>query len=562
MAAIGAAGLAGRRGAPLPYGAAVLALAAAAGALRLVRLGWMPLDPGEARLALAARSGGAAQGDVVAGPLTAHLQRLAFWLLADGDAQARVVSAAAGVVLVLLAWQLRDWLGASAALCAAGIIAVAPLWVFAGRHALGGGIAALAVVAALGAWPRGSRRSGIVVAVAAAIVLAAGGPGLSFAVATLVFLLVSALLRGPGPVIAALRARWPARRDARDAAVAFLATLLLAATGLLIRPLTLLELADVPALWWGRLGAGAPGGATGFLLPLAVYAPATLAFGLAGLAPAARHPSPLARFAATWLAVGLLLGAGVGTPALVLELLVPLTIVAALAIARLLEATRARGRLAEEGAMTAIVLVVLGYGLAQAVAFAGGADTSVDIRAATLAAAALGLAAFLLLVFAVLWSPGVAVRVLGLSALFALPVLGWANGSDLNYARTATLMEPMRPDFVAPGAEGLAAAVPAPAGEAGSTQVVVDPALRPALAWPLRAQDVVWEVPTGAADATVAVTVPGPGAEGGRPWTVAGRWSPTFENRHGFVRWWLHRRPSAAVPPPEMQQAQLTIIVE
>jgi hypothetical protein len=280
----------------------------------------------------------------------------------------------------------------------------------------------------------------------------------------------------------------------------------------------------------------------------------------------------VARFIAVWAAVGLVLGLVLGTPATLAEVALPLGLAAAAGIARLAASVGRKGRWSEEGVMTCITLLVLSYAGLQLLRFAQAESGSEGMSGLSVALGALLMAVVLVGVFALLWGPDVAGRVIGLTALVALPVLAWANGSWLNYRASTTLREAMRPAYVAPGAAGLAGNVAAASGartrDPHAWPVAADPSLRAVLEWPLRRHEVRWASVQGAIDEPLVVVPAGAGAAfgdqvyRGHASAVAGEWAPSFGGAHGFVRWWLQRRPDSQASQPALTWAELFVTSE
>jgi len=97
---------------------------------RLYRLAQQPLSSIEATNAwpawLAVANVGSAEGIVPTSALLYTFQTTFFWLVGAGDVQARLLSAIVGALLILLAWQLRGWLGRVTALTFALLVTVDP----------------------------------------------------------------------------------------------------------------------------------------------------------------------------------------------------------------------------------------------------------------------------------------------------------------------------------------------------------------------------------------------------------------------------------------------------
>ena len=145
----------------MAYGAiAILALL-----LRLVGLGNLPMAPGEAAQAMAALGLIGHTGALPAAgasPLLLSLHSLTFLLTRASESAARVWPALAGVLLVLLAYGLREELGRLGALFAALLLAFSSSLVFWSRSATGESfalLAAMALIVGLAGWRRQPRKA-------------------------------------------------------------------------------------------------------------------------------------------------------------------------------------------------------------------------------------------------------------------------------------------------------------------------------------------------------------------------------------------------------------------
>jgi hypothetical protein len=548
--------------------------------LRLMQLDWMPLDRAEAALALPAWQAASATANVraVAPPLLYFLERLAFWFFAGSDVVARFVPALAGAALVPLAAGLRPYVGRPAALAAGVLLAVSPLWVFFGRSVSPATLIAAMLLLLIGALAGRRRRDWYVAAAAAGLLLAAGGPGLAALLAAVGMLGVMLLKGEPHAIREAIDERLSTKREQRSAVAVFVLALFLASTGLLLGMDGISALIEVPTLWFAPLldsGAGVFGG---FVLPLLVYAPVVTVFGLLGVVLALRSGRPFHAFLALWALLGLLLGILVGSPSALAQAMLPLTLTAGLALGAIAESVAGRFRWQEEGVMTFILLIILGYALIQAFGYAAGAEqalTTMTEGSGFLAAGALLMVVLLVIVFGILWGWSMARRVASLTALVALGALAVANGVYLNYRAADVLREAARPRYVAPGATGLADTISA-ASWANTRDhhewpVVVDPVFEPTLAWSLKDRHVEWAPVSGAFPEPVAVVPRGTdlgadsGVEGayrGQTHVVAGDWTPAFGSLQSFLAWYLQRAPGDARDAPALGQADLYISLD
>lgn len=545
-----------------PDAVAYAALTVVAAILRLHDLAWLPLDQGEARWALPAwqAAHGVAVADLPGAPLLFHLQRVLFFALPGGDAWARLLPALAGIALVPLAAGLRPVLGRVAALAVASLLAVDPLWVFFGRQVSPATLSAAMLVLLLGSLAGGLRPSRWWAPVAAALALAAGGPTTAALVAAALAAFAVRLGRrsdgrdsageSSGPAL------WrPGPGERRRAIVLFLVTLALAATGVLTRPDGLIAMVRAPADWAAALMGG--GNAwNGVVLPLAVYTPLTLIFGIAGLFAVPRRSAVAGVFVNAWVGVALATSLMAGDPSAVADALLPLTLAAGSALGALAEWLARAFQWAEDGVMATILLVVLAYALLHALAFAGAPDPETGAAAWRQVNGAMVMAALLVVVYAVVWQWRLAARVLALATAVAAACLGWANGARLDYGAAAAVCEPMRPAYVPADALRLVRALDAAqaraGGDASTRPVTVDPAFLEALAWPLREEtSLVWEAAApGPSAAGAVIAAPGAipvtsGTSAPRSFVVAATWAPEFADRHALVRWYFQRRPPA-----------------
>ncbi len=534
------------------YGALVLL----ALALRLLRLDWLPLSEAEAALALPSWQAARAEAAVsVPGePLLFHALRLVFWLLGGGsDVTARLVPAVAGVLAVAFTWRLRDLLGRTTALTLAGLLAASPVWVFVGRQVSGLAISLAAVVLLVGTLSASRPVDRLLLPAAAGLALVAGNLVYGLLLALLLYGVLVALrgeLRDHQAIIGGL---WPEKADRQAAIAVFVGTIVLAATGLLSQPNGFAALVEAPARWANNLVTGPRGFGQWLLLPGLAYAPVTFTFGLVGLVLAARRLRRLDMLILLWTVVALAIALAARSPAGMLELLLPVTIGAAVAIAALLEEIAERFQWHEDGVMVGILLTVLGFGLVQAFSHCHqGASTSERLIVGSLL-----LAAGLLVAYAFLWGFGLARRVLGITALIALSTLAWANGTPLDYRGGLVVRELLHTEFVTSDtarlAHTLSMASWAETRDPDALETLVDPSLRPQLAWHFRhRQAVAWR--EAAKDVSLGALVVPAGTESapavsgsyrGTRFAIAGQWQPQLGTLQSFLRWYLQRRSPA-----------------
>ncbi len=534
------------------YGLALALAVVIAGALRLLHLDWLPLDEAEAALALPAwkAAGPGPPVEIPPAPLLFHLERLTFWLFGDGEVAARLVPALAGIVLVLLAARLKPLIGRVAVLALAYLFAVGPLWVFLGRSVSAATLSAVAIVALVGSLAVRGRADRWILPVAAGMALASGGVTFTFLLSAVVFASIAFLQRRQEDLSAVVDDVWPDAAARRAGVLAFAVALVVAATGLLMRLDGFGALLETPAAWLQELADPGIGFWSGFLLPLVSYAPLVLVFGIAGLALAARKGSSAGLFLIVWTSVALVVGFFAGSPAVVVDALLPLTIGAAVALGALATTVHERFKWSEEGVMTGVIVIAMIFALIQGALYANSASDS----AWSLMVLAAALSGILIAVYAILWGSGTALRVAGVTTLILLAVAGWANGWSLSYSTDNVLREPMHPRYVVCDArnlvDNLAGASWAATRDPNAASTRVDPALRPSLEWLLRNRtELNWSEPQGEISEFAAIAretgMPqefGPSGYYGQTYSIVGEWYPDFgRSSQNFLRWWLQR---------------------
>jgi predicted membrane-bound mannosyltransferase len=255
------------------------------------------------------------------------INRALFWILGPGDATARLLPAVIGTVLPLAAWLLLPILGRRGALAAAALLAVSPSLVLLSRTVSGAipGLAA-AFLWWVAAWRY--RHEGV------DRWLIVSGVGLGLGIASgATFITMSLLILGASWAAnrAGFLSLWHMYSRWRPWAVA-LAVALLVSTSVLAYP-------DGVGAVAGGLGAWIAGFDLGWqpLGLLAVYELAALALGLLGLLDALRRGEWVQRMLAYWALGGVLLGFfRAGQPDAVLCVLLPLCLLAGIALNRLL----------------------------------------------------------------------------------------------------------------------------------------------------------------------------------------------------------------------------------
>jgi hypothetical protein len=258
-----------------------------------------------------------------------------------------------------------------------------------------------------------------------------------------------------------------------------------------------------------------------------------------------------------------------GRPLVITEVLLPLSLAAAWAVAALARDLAARFRWGEEGAMAAVLVVVACFAALQGAKLAFQTPPG-DDGLFLLTVGSVAMLGLLVALYVGLWGPAVAARAAGLAALFVLPAAAWAQGSGIVAPDGRTVREPLRSEFVTSDLANLVHNVEMASWnrtrDPHSLELRIDPALAPLLAWPLRAQrGLTWGPGRGTVEAEAVIRPADTGGEGfgpapyvGHTYEPSGRWLPTLRPPDGgadphatlrtAARWYLQRRsPGAAL---------------
>jgi uncharacterized protein (TIGR03663 family) len=330
-----------------------ISLVLAAAVLRFHALGSQPLQQQEAKLGLDVwrfYTGGAAS---IRGhsPLLFHGTTLLCALLGASDYVVRVIPALAGTAMVGLCYLLRPHLGRHAALICAAILAFSPSFVFFSRQLDGGILAAAAGLALLAGLLGylGQRRESQLYQVAAALgfLLLTDGAAYATLLALAAFFAVSMLYSrwkgeaGPGSLVGWFDEEGP-RGKPWPAMGVFAGLVLLLSTGLLVNPHGVQATLDLFSSWVGQFASTTAGQPWHYYVSLLVaYELPVLLFGLVGAYSLARRDL-LSMLLTVWFGISLVLYSlmGVKPPSGVLQILLPLTLLAARTIADLLDQIR------------------------------------------------------------------------------------------------------------------------------------------------------------------------------------------------------------------------------
>ncbi len=546
---------------------------AVAVALRFWRLGEYPLNAIEARQALGGLALYLGQ-PIEAGsgsPLLLTLNALSFLLFAPADATARLGPALLGSVLVLLPLLLRRQLGQKATLLTAALLAISPTAVFLSRT-LNGEIAtaagAMLLLAGAFNWLETGRPRWLYAMAGGLALLLTAGP-LAYSVLIVFALVILARWK-------IFKTLWSQRMTAAETAAAetspksdlqraglfFAAALLLLATAGTLNLSGFGETTGLLANWLSRFSfALRPDAGFNSVFLLTITEPLLLAAGVAGLAYAFLSGNLLRQSIGLWFLGATLLDlvmAGRPAGAVLLPLL-PLALLAGLALAHLWESLAEQGKWSNEGVITAAGLVILtfGYiGLTGWIERPCGADDTLCNYAWLQAVAALSLFVVIVAFFWFLNGSGAALRGVALTmvavGLMATVSIGWR----LNYGPLTRLaFQPLA--GVPPSAElvALRDTLTRESLVRSGDNYMLDVALLnvddPALLWQLRQfrRLTTAASPLEAAGATAIITPAGELGDAnlgeaylGQDFALQAAWSPVGLGAKDLLYWLIYRQ--------------------
>jgi 4-amino-4-deoxy-L-arabinose transferase-like glycosyltransferase len=583
--------------------AAYLGLALLALVLRLTNLGVVPLSDAEAAQALVAWNIYQDQplDQVGYSPLIATLNLVGFALLGGSEFAARLGPALLSVALVLLPNGLRRYLGRAGALAASALFAISPTAVFLSRSVtgdIGAAVGGLALTVGLFGWLdwesnwRSSRLSWLIVAAVGLVLLLTASPSAYSTLALLLGFVVLTAVVGDKRHAATAREGVAALRDQLVSWGSFVLVLVIGllavATALLFNLDGLGATVDLLTIWLrGFAPALAASGAYPAIFLITFYEALVLLAGLFGLSVSLMRRRLFDLFLAWWFLGGIalnLLRSG-RTQGEVLISLVPLTLLAGLALGMLWDSLREEGSWQKEGILFLTGLIIGGYAYVSLMMYtrSGGLTLWLPV-------AGLGLFVGLVVLFG-LWYDGVsALRGAALVVVILLLIVTVAIGARLNNQQLA---DPRQPLVGVPAAGGIPDLVTTVeqlsswrAGDRYLLSVTGDRRLGPAVEWGLRRfQNVTWLdkleslSPIGPSDAsqsktyelaesTVLLTLADDALsldEGyvGQDFAVRAFWSPAGLGGQSLIRWIVLRTANTPVtyeravlwvegpPPPE-----------
>lgn len=449
--------------------------------LRLWEIGYYPLTNLEAEQSLVALHlyRGETPTASVYSPLLVSLNLWLFVLFGATDVTARLANLLLGLGLVILPMTLRRQLGQKTCLVASALLAISPIALHLSRTVngeLGVAVGSLMIVAGFFNWAADRHPAWLWLLAAGGAILLTAGP-LSYAIIIIFSLLIAAglglffhfsteeailwakSLARPDEVT--VRLSKPATEKSTDstkkgktaskgssqlspewqsAGILFLILLAVIATAATLNFSGFGVLTSFPLTWLGYYINPGETAVVGFnaLFLLAIYEPLILLFGLVGLGYAMLRSNLLGLMFGGWF-VGLLvldvIMPGRPSGAVILPL-IPLTFLAASALAWVWASLEARGSWANEGLLIAagVVLAIFGYiGLAGWLNRACPPDDQLCHYAWLQAVAALVLLLTIAGLFAYLSEVGVALRGLGVTVTLVGLCLTINSGSRLNY---------------------------------------------------------------------------------------------------------------------------------
>ena len=576
--------------------ATYLGLAVLALILRLTNLGLVPLSDAEATQALVAWSiyHDLPVDQVGYSPLIATLNFVSFVLLGGSEFVARLAPALLSVALVVLPYGLRRYLGRAGALAVSALFAISPTVVYLSRSANGdiaAAVGALTLTVGVFGWLdwepnwRSSRLSWLIGAAAGLVLLLTASPSSYSTLVVLLGFVVLVAVLGDKVHTASAREGVVALRTQLVSwgglALVLFVCLLAVTTALLFNLDGLGAAADLLTIW---LRGFAPTVAESAVYPaiflLTLYEALILLVGLFGLSVSLMRRRLFDLYLAWWFLGGILLNLlrPGRTQGEVLVPLIPLTLLAGLALGMLWDSLRKEGSWQKEGILFITGLIIGGYAYVSLMMYTRSGGLTV-----WLPVAGLGLFVGLVVLFG-LWYDGMsALRGAALVAVALLLIVTIAIGARLNNQQLA---DPRQPLAGVPAAGGLPDMVTTleqlsswQVGDRYLLDIIADRRLGPAVEWGMRRfQNVTWVEkldswpPSGLSDAfqsetyelsdsTVLLTSADDSLsldEGyfGQDFAIRAYWSPVGLGGQSLIRWIVLR---TATTPANYEYAVLWV---
>jgi len=563
----------------------VLLLAAAA--TRFYALGRPPMQPEEAQLALAAWRFADGQGGSLAGysPPLFWGTVLTFFVMGANDLTARLVPALCGTLLVVMPYFLRRQLGRVGALAAAGLLLISPSLLVASRTLRSDALVALAslgLVAMAARLVKQNTEHGtenrarflVLGSLVLAFGLMVGHDVYTLLLAGLIFLAAVTLPAGrrsghhSGSASTRL-ALWPAARElGRDsrllgqAVAVFIGAFLLGSTGFFLHLGGVQASLDQLGAWLSAFAPARAGYPWSYLFQvLMFYEPFALVFGLGGVVYFAVRRERFAGFLTCWLGLALLvhvLPGGRG-PASVVATVLPLVLLAGLAIDRLVQGIVQEGLPAQVLLAVGVALVLLTYGV---LGYSFYLDNPRPDLVVSVALAFAG-AVIVLAAAGLTWGARTGLRAAAIVVGVALLVLTAHMGAPAAYLAESAPAEMLAPTTAAPDVRNMVRVA-----EELSYQrlrdphrlaVTVDRSLEPLLGWYLRDfVELKFVSSVGMQPNTPLVIVPATGEHAALPRYVGQRfrlstwWRPEGLSGRALGRWLFYRDPPVAPAPQDV----------
>ena len=432
-----------------------------------------------------------------------------FLLLGGSEFAARLGPALLGVALVLLPYGLRRYLGRSGALTAAALFAISPTALYLSRTVngdIGVAVGALALTVGLFGsldWEPGwgySRVAWLALAAAGLVLMLTASPSAYSALALLLGFLALAAFVGERGYATSAREGLGALRTQMvgwgSFGLVLVVGLLAVATAFLFNPGGLAATADLLTTWLlGFAPSTAVVGVYPAVFLLSLYELLILFAGLFGLSAALLRRRLFDLYLAWWFfgAIALNMLRSGRTHGEVLIPLVPLTLLAGMALGMLWDSLRQDGSWQKEGIIAVTGLIIGGYAYVSLMTY-----TRSGGLAFWLPLAGLGLFVALVALFWVWYDGPSALRGAALAAVALLLVFTVAISARLNNISTAPSMggrvaDPRQPMVRAPAAEGLPDLVATlkqlsswRVGDPYLLSLIADRRLGPAVEWQLR----------------------------------------------------------------------------
>ncbi len=546
-----------------------LMLVLMAAILRFYALGSQPLQQREAQLALDAwrfYMGGAAS---IRGhsPLLFHGNLLLYFLFGASDYVTRIIPALAGTLMVGLPYLLRSHLGRQAALITAAILTFSPSFVFFSRESQGDIIvSACALILLSGILSYAERGKGFhlyLLAGTLAVCLMAGGASYALLLALGGFFLGLFLYSRFGgreqlPLVLDWIGEKPLRQHCLKAGGVFAALILLVSTGFFVNLQGVQATLDLLTTWLGQFPPLTDGQPWHYYFSLLLaYELLVFVFGLAGACYLARQDL-VSGLLVCWFGTSFILYSLMGTkpPSGLLQILLPLTLLAARTLAQLLSKIGAGERWLWDRLVLLISIPIAFHIMLQLAAFANPENPGDPRHLILVLLSVFFLLSVVLITGAISLDWRSALRTGGLVALAILGALMVHTTWRLNYHRPGNPLELLVEKPTSPDVRNLVRAIEDTSNqretERHSIEVAVTGHENPLLAWYLRDFDNLAFVSGSPTSLTPVVITPLdeplslPDYRGAR-FRLQSSWRAEGLADHARIGWYLYRE--SLMPP-------------